>query len=54
MKTLTYIVLIKFDNKKVEGCLNDFIYFVWNFGSSAVDGKRFLESNATSIRGTLT
>ena len=24
------------------------------FGSSAVDGKRFLESNASSIRGTLT
>ena len=29
-------------------------YYTIDFGSNAVDGKRFLESNASWIQGTLT
>ena len=36
----------------IQRVFQDKSYFF--LGSSAVDGKRFLESNASSIRGTLT
>ena len=38
--------------KNMRGEYNE-IFYIRFLGSSAVDGKRFLETNASSIRGTL-
>ena len=47
-KKKEYKVRFKLNLKLLFGPTGTFI------GSSAVDSKRFLESNASSIRGTLT